>query len=510
MEDWDVTPLVIFYDRSSFFDCWPNQWPITLVSNQIKIHKMKSLIIFIVSIFCFANALFSQNITGTWNGMLDIQGMQLRIVFHIEKTPDGYSTTMDSPDQGATGFPADATSFSDRKLTIKASALDMNYSGNLTEDGQKIEGTFMQGSMAIPLELGREEMEKAEVKTRPQDPTDFPYRQEEVKFENSTSEGVTLAGTLTLPEGQNPKSVVVLVSGSGGQNRNEEVQAFNHRPFLVLSDYLTRKGIGVLRYDDRGIAESTGDHSTATSADFATDASAAVDYLANRPDLAGVKIGIAGHSEGGMIAPMVANMNDDVDFIALLAGPGIPIDELLLLQSKLIAAAEGAPMEMVELNQGVLANAYTYMKKEKDASDEEVQKGLVKVFRKGLESFPDEVKNDIGDLDQFANDEAEELLAPWFRYFISFEPSEHLQKVTCPVLAINGELDLQVPAKENLSGIEAALKAGGNTDFEIVEMPGLNHLFQKAETGATSEYAQIDETFNEAAMERIAKWIHQQ
>ena len=150
------------------------------------------------------------------------------------------------------------------------------------------------------------------------------------------------------------------------------------------------------------------------------------------------------------------------------------------------------------------------MKSQKDSSDEKVKAGLSEIFLKGVKTFPEEVKNDIGDLEKFANDEAEELLAPWFRYFIAFEPAEHLKKVKCPVLAINGELDLQVPAKENLPAIESALKAGGNTAFEIVEMPKLNHLFQKAETGAPSEYAQIDETFNEAAMERVAKWIRQQ
>lgn len=469
---------------------------------------MKSLSILLLSFFCFANTTTAQDVTGTWNGALDIQGMKLRVVFHIEKTADGYSATMDSPDQGASGLPTDKVTFADGKLMMEASQLGMTYTGSLTDDGQTVRGNFEQGGMALPLDLGREAVEKAEAKPRPQDPTDFPYHQEEVKFENPAA-GVTLAGTLTLPKGQKPEQVVVLVSGSGGQDRNEEVKSFNHRPFLVLSDYLTRKGIGVLRYDDRGIAESTGDHSAATSADFATDASAAIDYLAARPDLKEAKLGIAGHSEGGMIAPMVAHSNDRVDFIALLAGPGIPTDELLLLQSQLMAAAEGAPMEIVELNQQVLAQAYAFLKKEKDQPTEEVREGLAKTFREGLETFPEETKKSIGDLDQFAKDEAEGLLTPWFRYFIAFEPAGHLKKVTCPVLAINGELDLQVPPKENLSGIEAALKAGGNSNVEIVEMPGLNHLFQKAETGASSEYAKIEETFNEAAMERIAKWIRQ-
>ena len=470
---------------------------------------MKPYSILLLSFLCFANSLFAQNITGTWNGMLEVQGMKLRVVFHVEKTDDGLSATMDSPDQGATGLPTDKTVFADGQLTIEASQMGMSYQGKLSDDGQTIDGEFKQGGMALPLKLGREEMEKAEAKPRPQDPTDFPYRQEEVKIK-TTAEGVTLAGTLTLPEGKKPKAVVVLVSGSGGQNRDEEVEAFNHRPFLVLSDYLTRQGIGVLRYDDRGIAESTGDRSASTSADYAADASAVVDYLAARPDLKGVKIGIAGHSEGGMIAPMVALSNAHVGFIVLMAGPGIPVDELLLLQNKLISEKEGVPAEMIDLNQSILAEAYSFLKKEKDRPTEEVRDGLVHIFRNGVEKAPEKEKAEIGDLDMFAEKQTEGLLTDWFRYFISFEPAGYLKKTKCPVLAINGSLDLQVPAKKDLAGIEAALKAGGNTDFEIVEMPGLNHLFQTAETGAVSEYAQIEETFNEAAMERIAAWIKRQ
>lgn len=460
---------------------------------------------------CFAGllSLQAQDITGSWNGLLDIQGTQLRLVMHISETNGTYHTTLDSPDQGATDIPTDKTTFVDGQLQVEALALAMVFTGQLQEDGS-IEGTFAQGGFELPLVLGREEIEKPLAEVRPQDPTDFPYQQETVSFENIKVEAVTLAGTLTLPEGELPKAIVVLVSGSGPQDRNEEIGPFNHRPFLVLSDYLTRQGIGVLRYDDRGVAESTGDHGSATTADFASDASAAIDYLAGREDLAGVQLGIAGHSEGGMIAPMVARENEEVDFIALLAGPGTPIDELMLEQSRLISEASGVPEEVARLNRQFLGEAYAYLKAEKEQPTEEVRNGVIRILRDGIEEFPEDMKADLGDLDEFASSEAEGLLTPWFRYFITFQPATVLKEVQCPVLAINGSLDLQVPAKANLEAIENALQAGGNTNFEIFEMPGLNHLFQQATTGAVAEYGEIEETFNLAAMERIATWIHTQ
>ena len=470
---------------------------------------MKTIYLLIAASCAGLLSLNAQDISGTWNGLLDIGGTKLRLVMHISQADGSYTTLLDSPDQGATGIPTDKTTFVDGELRVEAAGLGMVYTGQLKEAGT-IEGTFSQGGYELPLVLGREEIEEPVAEARPQDPTDFPYQQEEVRIDNPDAEGVTLAGTLTLPEGDAPKAIVVLVSGSGPQNRNEEVGPFNHRPFLVLSDYLTRQGIGVLRYDDRGVAESTGDHATATSADFASDANAAIDYLAGREDLAGVQLGIAGHSEGGMIAPMVASQNEQVDFIALLAGPGTPIDELMLEQSRKISQASGVPEEVAELNRRFLAEAYTFLKTNKEEPTEEIRDGVVQILRDGIEEFPAEMKNDIGDLDLFARDEAEALLSPWFRYFISFEPAHFLEQVKCPVLAINGSLDLQVPAGDNLQAIENALEAGGNTSFEIVEMPGLNHLFQQATTGAISEYREIEETFNPAAMEKIAGWIHAQ
>ncbi|MDW3648418.1 MAG: alpha/beta fold hydrolase [Bacteroidia bacterium] len=465
-----------------------------------------SIISFILSTFGMA-----QDISGSWNGALSVQGTTLRVVFHIEKDGSTYSSKMDSPDQGAFGIPTGTTTFEEGKLSISAPSLGMSYEGTLSESGDKIEGSFKQAGMDLPLELGREEVkvEKKKPEPRPQDPQDFPYEQEEVKFTVNEG-GHEMAGTLTYPSDGKFEQVVVLISGSGPQNRNEELGPMNHRPFLVLSDHLTRKGIAVLRYDDRGVAESGGDFKSATSMDFAHDASAAVAYLKGRNDMKGKKIGLMGHSEGGMIAPIVASKNKSVDFIALLAGPGINIPELMLMQSDLINKASGAPDEVRESNNKVLKEIYALMNANQKADGDELKEKMEVILEESYKSLSEEQQAEIGDKESFFATQTNVLLSPWFRYFMAFEPDDFLSKVKCPVLAVNGELDLQVPSKENLEGIKKSLKKAGNKEVVTKEFASLNHLFQKAETGAPSEYAEIEETFNPEALNFISAWVVKQ
>ncbi|MEM8889165.1 MAG: alpha/beta hydrolase, partial [Bacteroidota bacterium] len=266
----------------------------------------------------------------------------------------------------------------------------------------------------------------------------------------------------------------------------------------------------VLRYDDRGVAESGGDFQSATSMDFAHDATAAVAYLKGRKDMKGKKIGLMGHSEGGMIAPIVASKDKSVDFIALLAGPGINIPELMLMQSDLINKASGAPDEVRESNNKVLKEIYALMNANQDASSDELKGKMEVILEASYNSLTEEQKAEVGDKESFFAAQTNVLLSPWFRYFMSFEPDEFLSKVSCPVLAVNGELDLQVPAKENLDGIKMSLKKAGNKKVVIKEFASLNHLFQKAKTGAPSEYAEIEETFNQEALEFISAWVVKQ
>lgn len=446
-------------------------------------------------------------VLGDWYGVLKVQGQELRIVFHINKKEGAYQCTMDSPDQGATDIPTTASHFKDNTLVVEIESMKLKYEGQLSEDGSEIAGTFQQGGASFPLNLSKEKIEKKAQAARPQDPKDFPYQQEEVKFVNPKG-GHQLAGTLTKPEGDKFEKVVILISGSGPQNRNEEIASFNHRPFLVLSDYLTRNGIAVLRYDDRGVGESEGSQSDATTKDFADDAAAAVAFLQQRADMKGKKIGLIGHSEGGMIAPIVAVENKAVDFIVLLAGPGIPIDQLMHLQAQKIGDAEGAPKDIQAINLEVTDAAYKFIRANANLGEKELADGLYKVFEQGMKKFPAKTLEEIGEIEPFIKDQVKGITNKWFLYFIRFNPADYLTKVKCPVLAINGSLDLQVTAVENLAGIEKALKAAGNKKVTIKNFEGQNHLFQKATTGAPSEYAKIEETFNAETLAFIADWLN--
>ncbi len=469
---------------------------------------MKKLIIFIISLIVLAFQGHANDIIGEWSGTLEVQGTPLTIIFHIAEEDGIYKTTMDSPDQGAKGLPTDETTFENQKLSISSEKMYMLYEAELNKEGNELTGTFNQGPMELPLNLTKAEGE-GRSNLRPQDPVDFPYIQEEVTFKNKTGGNHQLAGTLTMPENNKFEKVVILVSGSGPQNRDEEVAQFNHRPFLVLSDHLTRNGIAVLRYDDRGVNESEGDYRTATSKDFASDVDAAVSYLCNRKDMKNKQIGIAGHSEGGMIAPIVASENKAVDFIVLLAGPGTAIPELLMAQSEKIGKAEGAPPAVLEANAKILGPAYDYIKSNPTHDKDQLSKSLFQIIDDNFDFFPEETKKEIGaDRKSFIESQVNTLTSDWFLYFLRFEPAQYLSKVKCPVLAINGSLDLQVPAKENLAAIKAALKKAKNKQVTIKEFENQNHLFQEAKTGAPSEYKTIEETFNEGTMEYISNWIN--
>ncbi|RAI89887.1 alpha/beta hydrolase family protein [Algoriphagus yeomjeoni] len=447
---------------------------------------------------------FAQEITGQWNGALKVQGIQLRLVFNVKKTDTGYSATMDSPDQGAFGIPVSSTSFENNTLKIAITNANIKYEGTLGDDNIII-GVFNQAGQSFPMNLSREEIEKLG-SNRPQEPKKpFPYRSEEVIFENKQAE-ILLAGTLTLPEQDGVYPAVVLISGSGPQNRNEELMG--HKPFLVLSDYLTRNGIAVLRFDDRGTAASTGDFSSATSVDFATDVASAVQYLQSRPEIDKSKIGLMGHSEGGIIAPMVAADSDDIDFIVMLAGTGIRGDKLLLAQQELIGKASGMTPNQLAENEMLSRKVFEIILKEQGEEEMkgEIRNHMTQVFRNiPAASVPSGMTEN-----EFVNAQMAQMTNPWMQYFIRYDPAPILEKVSCPVLAINGSKDLQVPAKENLEAIKAGLAKGGNTNVTTVELPGLNHLFQEAETGMIGEYVEIEQTISPKALELVTGWIKEQ
>lgn len=464
---------------------------------------MRTFSILLISLLT-SISLSAQDITGQWNGALKVQGTQLRLVFNVIKTENGVSSTMDSPDQGAKGIPTTTTNFENSILKITIANAKIEYEGTLGKDNI-IVGTFKQGGQSFPMNLSKVVIEKERF-VRPQEPIKpYPYYSEEVTFENNKA-GIILAGTLTLPKKDGVFPVVILISGSGPQNRDEEL--LGHKPFLVLSDYLTKNGIAVLRYDDRGTALSKGDFKTATSADFATDVESAITYLKTRKEINKKKIGLMGHSEGGLIAPIVASKSKDVAFIVLLAGTGIQGDQILLLQQKLIGKASGISDEDLQKNELINRKAFDIVNKSNNI--EQLNIDLTNFIKQSLVENPNAGKPQEMSDEEFVKLQVNQIANPWMQYFIKYNPAPALEKVKCPVLAINGEKDLQVPPKENLEAIKNALTKGGNKKVTTKDLPNLNHLFQECKTGSPDEYAKIEQTFSPTALTEILNWMQTQ
>jgi fermentation-respiration switch protein FrsA (DUF1100 family) len=436
------------------------------------------------------------DLSGAWEGSLKVGAVSLRLVAKIKRAPDGksYRATMDSIDQGASDIPVDAVKVEGDTVTLSLPKIGGSYEGKLAGDTMK--GTWKQGGAQLPLELKKTEHPATVGKARPQDPKrPLPYDELEVTID--AGKGVKLGGTLTRPRGAGKFPAVVMVTGSGAQDRDEALMG--HRPFLVIADALTRKGIAVLRCDDRGVGKSVGDLKKATTFDFVDDALAQVAYLKTRPDIDAAHIGLVGHSEGGLIAPIAATKSKDVAFIVMLAGTGLTGEEILYLQGALVAKAAGKSDAEVKLDLELSKKAYAILKSEKD--DAAAEKKLSALF----DQMPAELKKDADNAPAAVKAQIAVMLSPWFRTFLTLDPRAFLKQVKVPVLALNGARDLQVPPKENLKEIRAAL--AGNPDVTLTELPELNHLFQHCKTGSPSEYATIDETFAPVALDAMAEWI---
>lgn len=444
----------------------------------------------------------TQSVEGVWLGTLQVPAAKLRIVFHIEAKPDGsLSATLDSPDQGATGIPMSRAAMEKDRVVLEANTIHGRYEGTMSEDGSTIDGKWTQGG--IPLDLVLKRVNEAPKVNRPQEPKKpYPYVEEEVTYENAKAR-VTLAGTLTRPREGGPFPAVLLITGSGAQDRDETV--FGHKPFLVLADYLTRRGIAVLRVDDRGVGGSKGDASQATSEDSAADVLAGVEYLKTRREIDPKHIGLIGHSEGGMIAPMVAIKSADVSFIVLMAGTGVTGDKIIDEQVARLLKIAGADQARIDSTLASQRQIYEAVRTQTDPSA--LKQKVREVIENSVSKLDETQRAAIGYSDAYIEAQIAAATSKWFRFFITHDPTTVLRKVTCPVLAINGRLDMQVPPGQNLPAIERALREGGNSHVTIKELPGLNHLFQTAKTGAITEYAQIEETISPLALETIAVWI---
>jgi uncharacterized protein len=445
------------------------------------------------------------SVEGTWRGTLSpMAGVELRLVFHIHRDEAGLlNATMDSPDQGATGLPVQQVTFVGDSLDIQMPQIQGRYRGVLAAE-DTIRGTWTQMGQEMPMDLIRGD---GDDRRRPQEPRPpFPYLEEEVRYPNSEA-GIHLAGTLTLPEGPGPFPAVALITGSGPQDRDETIMG--HKPFWVLADHLTRRGIAVLRSDDRGVGESEGDFASATTRDFAGDADAAAAWLRKHREVDPDRVGLIGHSEGGIIAPMVAVERGGVAFTVLLAGPALPGEELLYLQGAAVARAMGQDEDAIQASLDVQEAVFQVILEEEDPERRRERAGAV--LREYLDGFSPEERRaqgiPEGGEEAWIQSQLAVSASPWFRYFLGYDPRAHLERLEVPVLALFGELDLQVPPAQNLPAMEEALTRAGSPDATVLELPGLNHLFQTAETGSPMEYARIEETFAPAALEVISDWI---
>ncbi|MCY3742235.1 MAG: alpha/beta fold hydrolase [Candidatus Poribacteria bacterium] len=467
--------------------------------HQIESDLLKTILVIVAMVVGFSISDAADPVAGHWEGQIEIPGQPIAVKIDLTINDSGWSGTIDIPAQGAKGLP-----LSDILVVEEDSGLRVKFSirgvpGNPTFDGKlqdgAISGTFSQSGATFGFRLSRDIVVKDPA--RPQEPKPpFPYKIEEVAFQNGT---VNLAGTLTLPQGDGPFPAVLLISGSGLQDRDETL--VGHKPFWVLADHLSRASIAVLRVDDPGIGQSTPHPKPPTTADFATDVEAGVAFL--KKDDRINRIGLIGHSEGGLIAAIVASRSNDVGFIVLMAGPGVPGAELLRKQNERIFDAAGIAGERKQNLLTLLDQLFTILTSE-DIAEDERQQGVNEIVRKQLE---------INGVPQAQQDEtyvralAEQSLTPWMRYFLTFDPRPAFEKIRVPVLALNGELDVQVDAEQNLTAIVAALEKGGNHKVTVHRLPEHNHLFQRARTGLVNEYGAIEETLSPMVLDLIRDWI---
>lgn len=473
--------------------------------------KLKLLII-AISFFAINRLTAQANFSGMWSATLKVAG-DIRLILHVNLQPDGtYTATFDSPDQKAIGIKCDTVLITkdasgNELLTFTISKYKVSYTGMLLND-TTLSGTFTQVAN-VPLDFHRGVVPPPPVVLRPQTPKPpFPYRSEEVVY---TKNGLQYGGTITIPQNGRKFPAIVLITGSGQQDRDETI--FSHKPFAVLADALTRDGFVVLRVDDRGIGNSTGNFAASTSADFAKDVNASLDYLRSRPEVNDKNIGLLGHSEGGMIAPMVASARKDVKFMILLAAPGVKIIDLMAEQNAAIMRSAGMNASVAEsfkslykqlmpaiINAGdttaALNNALpilTNWQAKIDTAD----------LRKLGFKTPDDNR-------QYIKEQIALASTPWFKYFIQFDPQPYLTKLKkVKVLALNGSKDIQVVASQNLPAIQSALLSGKTKKFQVKELPGLNHLFQTCKTCTVAEYGKLEETISPVALQTITTWLNQ-
>ncbi len=446
-----------------------------------------------------------------WSGILNAGGQKIELRLHLIQNADKtFSSNWDVPVQKAKGISSSKTELINGQLSIEVKMIGANYIATLNKLGDKLEGTWGQSGMRFPLNMDPfKEEQAAAVVLKPQTPkAPFSYTSSEIIYHGSTT-NLDYGATITYPSDNEKHPLVILITGSGKQDRDETI--FDHKPFAVIADYLTKKGFAVLRVDDRGAGKSSGDFSKSTSADFALDVEEHIRYAKSLKYIDTNKIGLLGHSEGGIIAPMVAAHNKSVSFIVLLAGPGIEISEMMAIQNQLYYTSLGISKEAIDAYIPLYKNLMkTIVAINNNDSAISKAKEIVKKWYantdKSLVIKITNIKDEAG-IDKFATIMAETFSSNWMKYFIAYDPQPVLQKVKCPVLAISGTSDIQVPAVADLKGIEAALKKGGNIHYTTKQFEGLNHLFQKCTKCTVAEYGELDTTIESEVLTTIGDWL---
>ena len=433
-------------------------------------------------------------VEGTWQGAIETGNMRMRLQLHLSHDEKGQLTAaVDSLDQGIQGIPASHVTEQAGQVKFELPAFGAEYNGALNAAKNEIAGHWSQNGNLETLDFRRSD--KILELRRPQNPAKpYPYKEEEVSFAAGDGK-LALAATLTLPQGAGPFPAALLVGGSGPNDRDETIAG--HKPFLVLADFLTKRGIAVLRYDKRGIAKSTGNYADATMENFTQDAQAAFGYLKSRKELDVKRLGIIGHSEGGILGALVATRSNDLNWMVLLATPATTGERTLLRQSELIARAGGLAEEQITRSLEFDRKAYRAVREEKDAAALERRlRTLVEQSGLGAAMPPAALQAQI-----------RMMSSPWFREFLDYDPAPALEKLKCPVLALSGDRDLQVDSTENVPLLRKAYESSGNKDFMVVEIEGVNHLFQKAQSGSPALYGAIEETIAPEILTAVGNWV---
>ena len=472
------------------------------MSKDMRFNSIKFFLLF-VGIMSF-NSLFSQVVSNSYlKGLIETENSNIGIVIEIKSYNNETNSYLYIPEQFVYAEKASNTTADTNSLEIEFKKFNSKIVASFS--GDTISALWIQAGMEFKLSLDTIDQSEILYLNRPQTPKPpFSYLQKEIIIENEKA-NLKLAGTLTIPDLDTIHTLVILVSGSGAQDRNEEIAG--HKPFHVIADYLTNNGIAVFRYDDRGTGKSTGSFANSTTYDFMTDAASVLKFFQNYPNIDADNIGIIGHSEGGMIAwILAAKYPKDIGFVISLAGPGVDIDELMLKQVEDVNRSVGIPEEHTSILLKVQKESMEIASKAKDMA--EIRKMITDLYEKYGENFTEEEKNEYMLNQQGINVAVMQLSSPWMKYFLEFKPNKYLKKLKCPVLALNGTKDIQVDADANLKAIKEGLNIKKCKTIEVYKLEGLNHLFQIAEEGTVAEYYYLNETFSIDVLIKIENFIN--